>query len=805
MKRILLYLPALLCTVAAWAGNVVWYDGVHPVGVSVAGEVSPVVDMALDMFADDLLQVTGLPVDIQRGKAPSDRRAKAARICLVQLDRATDKQLRAYRQAGVPTDSICKYMDAFFLRARKNALEVFGNNGRGTAYGLLEISRLAGVSPWVWWGDVVPERRTRLELPDSFATFQAPSVRHRGVFINDEDWSTRPWAETTVDRAGKGVIGPKTYERIFQLLLRLRANTIWPAMHEGTKAFFLVEGNREMASRYGIFVGTSHCEPLLRNNPGEWDVKARGSYNFISNRQAVVDYWTERLSEVKGMDCMFTIGMRGIHDGRMEGVKTLQEQTDALQRVIDEQRRLLAEHVGKDVTAIPQIFVPYKEVLEVMENGLRVPDDVTLVWCDDNYGYLTRLPDGEQQRRKGGHGVYYHLSYWGRPHDYLWLTTTQPGLIYHQMRQAYDHQARSLWIANIHDPKVAGYDLELFLDMAWNIGGVSASTLASHLQATLVRDYGEKAGTKLTEVMHAFYRLCGERRPEFMGWTQVELDKRKFPRGLSPVTDTEFSATEFGNETDRYLRAFRQLCQAVDSIGRTLRPELRDAFFAGVEYKVKGAALMAGKILTGSHAAYDSILALTEEYNRLKGGKWQGLMDCAPRRLPVFGQPLDRDGATAAPSSAAADVFFRQTAYPIPASGYASSSVPLEPVQMLGHSMSAVPLPKGESAAYDVQTSMQGTAVVRVAVIPTQSLTRGDIRLQVSVDNKKTEVFSLREPFRSEQWKLNVLRGQRVFNMRVGLCAGHHRVTVTALDDNVVLDQLMIDYMPGRKFYLLDF
>ena len=186
----------------------------------------------------------------------------------------------------------------------------------------------------------------------------------------------------------------------------------------------MVEGAKEAADSCGIVIGTSHCEPMMRNNVGEWDAKARGAYNYIINKEGVKNYWTERLKEAGRYENIYTIGMRGIHDGAMEGVgKSLDDQTAALQQVIDDQRVMLGKYVNKNVERIPQQFVPYKEVLQVMENGLVVPDDVMLTWCDDNYGYMTRLSDSLQQKRKGGAGVYYHLSYWGRPHDYLWLST----------------------------------------------------------------------------------------------------------------------------------------------------------------------------------------------------------------------------------------------------------------------------------------------------------------------------------------------------------------------------------------------
>ena len=547
MVATLLIILLWLCLLPVKAKEIVWFDGYTPVTYQVVGKVDPVVNMALQMFTDDIHQVTGIV----------PKNSRQAKIRIIQ-GKGSDDGFRLYV-------------------SKKGQILVEGHNGRGTAYGLLQLSRMAGVSPWVWWGDVVPEHKKRLTIDSDFQMEHVPSVAYRGIFINDEDWSLRNWAWKQYEQSDRfGAMGPKTYKAIFQLLLRLRANTIWPGMHTGTPGFFTIPGNKEMADSCGILIGTSHCEPLLRNNVAEWDHQKRGAYNYITNRQQVQQYWIERLQQVKGSEEFFTIGMRGIHDGSMEGVKTKQEKLEGLQQVIDDQRELIRKYYRKDVENVPQVFIPYKEVLEIMESGLQVPDDVTLMWCDDNYGYMTRLSDAEQQKRQGGGGVYYHLSYWGRPHDYLWLTTTQPGLIYSEMKAAYDHNCRKLWIANVHDPKVAAYDLEFFLDMAWDIDAIQPQTIRQHLEQWLCRQFGTEAGKKLTPAMHHFYRLCGIRKPEFMGWTQVELaDRKAYPRGRSQVVDTEFTS-EFGDELERYLADYASVCQTVREAEKLIRPELKD-------------------------------------------------------------------------------------------------------------------------------------------------------------------------------------------------------------------------------------
>ena len=804
MKRLITLSLILTICLHATASNVVWYDGINPVSYQVVGKADPVVKIALQMWSDDMEQVTGMrPVS-----------SKKATIRITQ---------------GKGSD------DGFRLSIKNGQILVEGHNGRGAAYGLLELSRLAGVSPWVWWGDVVPERRQRLVFDETMQMEHTPSVAYRGIFINDEDWSLRNWAWKNYEKTDQfGAMGPKTYKAVFQLLLRLRANAIWPGMHTGTPGFFTIKGNKEMADSCGILIGTSHCEPLLRNNVAEWDHAKRGAYNYITNREQVQQYWIERLKEVKGSEEFFTIGMRGIHDGSMEGVKTKQEKLEGLQQVIDDQRELIRKYYNKNVEQVPQVFIPYKEVLEIMESGLRVPDDVTLMWCDDNYGYMTRLSDAEQQKRSGGGGVYYHLSYWGRPHDYLWLTTTQPGLIYSEMKAAYNHNCRKLWIVNVHDPKVAAYDLEFFLDMAWDIDAIQPNTINQHLERWLCTQFGEKVGKLLAPAMHEFYRLCGIRKPEFMGWTQVELDKKLHPRGRSQVIDTEFSESEFGNEMNRYMLDYAAVCKTVNEVEKDIRPELNDAFYAHIKYPVLAANAMATKMLYAQKArsrylgqtdkamegredymkrtaaasirAYRKIQELTTHYNALGGGKWKGIMNMMPRDLPVFNPPtlpyLPEDLSLEAPAL--------NTNMPkgndfiaCNAAEHDAASKGCQPIQMLGHSMNAVSIPKDGELVYHFTTQKDVDGTLYTAMIPTQPNDKGDLRYQVTLDNQEPVVISLKEKYRSEFWKLSVLRGQALKTTPVNLQKGKHTLKIKALDDHIIMDQWMLDFKKDRKFYVI--
>lgn len=823
---------SLILLVSLPAQALRWYDGSSPVCYSIPDAADPVVTVAGGMFAEDMESVTGM-----RAVMTSPENAI---IRLYQLDIATDADLKAMKDAGIDVKALNALTDGFAIREKGGVIHIAGTNGRGTAYGILELSRKAGVSPWVWWGDVVPSKQNRLEIEDGFSDIQGASVERRGIFINDEDWSIRPWSHLNFEASDKTEIGPKTYRKIFELLLRLRGNTLWPAMHEGTTAFFLVDGAKEQADSCGIVIGTSHCEPMLRNNVGEWDTATRGRFNYKTNRDEVHRYWAERLREVKDSKGgnIFTIGMRGIHDSSMEGYRTPEEKFEGLQQVIRDQQSLIAENIG-DPAGQDQVFVPYKEVLELYEMGLDVPEYVTLMWCDDNHGYLTRLSDQKEQKRSGGGGVYYHLSYWGQPHDYLWLTTTQPGLIWHQMRKAYDSNVRKLWIANVHDPKIAGYDLELFMDMAWNIDSVDGSSLRNHYKAWLSRQFGEEAAELIFPVMHDFYRLCGERRPEFMGWSQVEKDRNLYERRLTPVRSTEFNPKEFGNELQRYVEEFDRASYVVDYATKFVDPSLYDAYFATIIYPVCASAAHSRSLLKAQEArtlasgrnatadrilleecikqacaesqrAYQEVRKLTEYYNDVvSDGKWKCSMDMRPRDLPVF----------AAPSLPLILTEAEMMRYPTPDAGNPRVPEPgntvaanadsfvrvngnAHPVGMLGHSMNAVSLSKGSSVEYDFDVPEAAEGVIRVAVVPTHAIDGRDIRFSVSVDGKTPVEFSIKEPFRSDRWKENVMRGQTVRDVPVSLKSGKHKLEIKAIDDNIVIDQWMWDPLPERRFYL---
>ena len=484
----------------------------------------PVVKKVAELFVSDIENVTGQKLKL------ADEWKKGRTVVIV----GTIEKNQAIRQLAsngkIDISPLEGAWERYLIQTVNHpfpgvdkALIVAGSDRRGASYGLFSLSEMAGVSPWYWWADVPVKKHKTLYVDAPTTVSKTPSVKYRGVFLNDEDWGLMPWSNKTYEPSDvKGEIGPRTNERIFELLLRLRANTYWPAMHECTLPFFLTKGNREAAKKYGIFMGASHCEPMACNAAGEWKIRGKGAYDYVNNSPAVYQFWENRVKEVAGQEILYTLGMRGVHDGKMQGAKTVEEQKAVLNRVFVDQRGLLEKYVNKDVTQVPQVFIPYKEVLDIYHAGLQVPEDVTLMWCDDNYGYIRHFPTAEERARKGGNGVYYHVSYWGRPHDHLWLSTMSPSLIYQQMKQAYDQGIQKMWILNVGDIKPAEYQIELFMDMAWNLDKVSSEGVTAHLKHWLERELGTSCAKTILPVMQEHYRLAHIRKPEFMGNTREE-------------------------------------------------------------------------------------------------------------------------------------------------------------------------------------------------------------------------------------------------------------------------------------------
>ena len=549
-------------------------------------------------------------------------------------------------------------------------LVIAGSDPRGTAFGVYELSQAIGVSPWHWWADVTPAKRATLAIAAGARRYGPPSVKYRGIFIGDEDWGLQPWAAKNFEPENKG-IGPKTYARVFELLLRLKANTLWPAMRRGTPPFNSNPANAALAADYGIVMGSSPAEPMLRNPATEWNGPIE-SFNYATTRDAVRAFWEERVKASAGREGrenenIYTLGMGDTPPPDNASLApALAEQVALLEKVFADQRALIASNAsasassateGQAPAPAPQMFCVREEVFDIVRAGLRVPDDVTLMFTDDGYGYIRNFPTGAarggtpdsglrtpaggrgtpdgaagavdavdaatgaapapaRQRpienreskienppaptRAGGYGIYYHVSYLGAPLSYLWLCTTPPALIWEEMSKACDLGADRMWILNVGDIKPAEIDIEFFLQMAWDIRRWNADTLPNFLPEWAAREFGPDYAASIGALMEQYYTYNFARRPEHLQWWLP--GEALVPSALSSA------------ERDSRRDAGLSLTAKLGGLRDRIPAEKQDAFYELVDYPVQAAVLASNRYFTGETAA---LKALSGDYAAL--------------------------------------------------------------------------------------------------------------------------------------------------------------------------------------------
>jgi hypothetical protein len=583
-------------------------------------EDAQVVQIAAGLLSEDIERVTGSKPGIT-GESGSG--GKQVIIGTIGQSKHID-QLVADKTIDV--SKIKGAWEAFLITKAGDSLVIAGSDRRGTAFGVFTLSKAIGVSPLYWWSEVVPAKQDQLHIIASNYSEGSPSVKYRGLFINDEAFSPgslHDWASKTFEPE-EGRVGPKTYARVFELLLRLKANYCWPAMHSPSKGFNINPKNAQVADDYAIVMGSSHCEQMLRNNVAEWKKKERGAWNYKTNRKKIVEYWRERLEANKDYENTYTMGMRGKHDSPMEGAETEEERVALTSQALKDQRELLAEIINPDLKQVPQVFCAYKEVLVTYQNGLVVPEEVTLLWPDDNHGYIRQLSTPEEQKRSGGAGVYYHLSLLGVPQQYLWLSTISPNQMSFELCRAHAYGADRIWVFNVGDIKPAEKELSFAMDLAWDIERWSPEKANSYARHWAAETFGKKLADDIGAVLEKHYLLAASGKPEHvfrLEYTEKELEQR--------------------------LQEYKDLSVAAEAIGKRLPERLQDAYCHLVLYPIQGSRYLNEYWLIGrrsmlnaakgDEAAARKDIALskrtTEEldkidvcYNGAGNGKWEHMI-----------------------------------------------------------------------------------------------------------------------------------------------------------------------------------
>lgn len=614
--------PDIRVTDAIDSGGIIVAAAGKAAAVAVDPKDYTVVSVAAGLFADDVQRVAGVRPEITADPATAAIVVGTlGHSALVDRLAAEGKLVALDQIKGRWETTLWQIVEhPFGARGPARALVIIGSDRRGTAYGLMQLSERMGVSPWHWWADVPVPHRDTVAVNVSSPQVDAPAVKYRGIFINDEDWGLFPWAAQTFDPQF-GNIGPKTYAKVFELLLRLRLNYLWPAMHACSAEFASQPENITLADRYGIVAGSSHCEPMLCNNV-HWDEKTQGKWDYTLNRDAIHAYWADSARTRGAEEAVWTLGIRGIHDRAMEGPRDIPTRINIVSDVIRDQRALLGQYVSREWGPVAQAFVPYKEVLPIYDAGLKVPDDVTLVWVDDNFGYIRRLSAPAERQRSGGAGVYWHLSYYGGPHSYTWINTTAPALMWEELHKAWANDARRLWVINVGDIKPGEVGIDFFARFAWDAEHFGADAQPAFLQDFAARTFGDKLAPSVASLLGTYYRLGTMRKPELM--------TREWALSLPDA------------ETARLQTDYQALVRETETLGGAVDPRSRDAFFELIGFPAQvlgktGLIFLADRdAQLGRKAAEsqstitqlrDELESLVAQYNTgILGGKWNHMM-----------------------------------------------------------------------------------------------------------------------------------------------------------------------------------
>ncbi|MDE1916734.1 MAG: glycosyl hydrolase 115 family protein [Sphingomonadales bacterium] len=505
------------------------------------------------------------------------------------------------------------------------ALVIVGSDKRGTIYGIYDLSRTIGVSPWYWWADVPVVRRSHVRVSYGHYVQGPPAVKYRGIFLNDEAPCLSGWTSEKF-----GGMNAKFYARLFELLLRLRVNYLWPAMWNNS---FDEDDpdNPRLAQEYGIVMGTSHHEPMMRAHKDWTDRKAHmgnGQWNYATNREPIRQFFREGIERNRDHEVIVTVGMRGDGDTALESSGSLKSDVALLEQIISDQRSLIAQGMGKPADQVPQVWVLFTEVYKYYDAGLKLPDDVTLMFADDNVGNLRRLPLPSEKGRKGGFGIYFHMDMHGGPFSYQWINSNPLPKIWEQMNLAHEYGANQIWIANVGDLKPLELPIEFFIAMAWDPAKVDKDKIAAWTRDWAACQFGETHAEDIAFLLSRYAKYNAWRKPE----------------QLTPDT---YSLENY-REAERVCAAWDELVRRADAVNGALAPDQRDAFYQLVLYPVRACANLTNLYVAAARNTrfarqarsstrlegeevkrrfhYDA--TLRDYYNHtMSGGKWDHMMD----------------------------------------------------------------------------------------------------------------------------------------------------------------------------------
>ena len=788
------------------------------------------------LFTEDVQRVTG-----QKPKIVTNTNTSKNIVLVGTINHSTFIQ-QLINENRLNVESLKNAWDGYQIQVIKNpfkgvesALVVLGNNRRGAAYGLFEISKQMGVSPWYWWADVPvkTKKEVYINIPKPF--LDSPKIKYRGIFINDEAPCLSRWAK------GKfGGFNHAFYTNVFELLLRLKANYLWPAMW-GSAFNTDDKLNPIVADNWGIVMGTSHHEPMLRSQK-EWHRFGKGPWDYDKNEDSLKLFWRKGIENMGNHESIVTIGMRGDGDMPMsEGTAV-----NLLERIVHNQRQIIEDVTHKPAAETPQIWALYKEVQDYYEKGMRVPDDVTLLLSDDNWGNIRKLPSFSEPKRTGGYGIYYHFDYVGDPRNYKWINTNNISRVWEQMHLAWLYDARKVWIVNVGDIKPMEFPISFFMDYAWNPAAVNETNLNEYYTSWAVQQFGNDKATEIGDVLRKYALLIARRKPEL-------------------IDANTYSLANY-NELSIVVNEWDSLLQKADLIGQRIPVSYRDAYFQLVLHPIKAVAnlhhMYQSVALNWYYAKNNDTTAndyatkaldyfrkdslISFEYNKgIAEGKWNHMMDqvhigyttwndpphnilpllihvpadaIANNKIAPLNKPnstkssafysirkdrvfAEKDGYLSINAAHFSNAIPKDRWKIIPNIGIANSGVTVFPDSVF-HTHSGI---SNAQLQYTFYSSEQKKVKIKTYFSPTlnyHNLSKG-MQYGISIDDENPIIVSINNPRDTAKWSSWVANNYIVKeSFHHELKKGKHTMKYWLIDSGVVLQKLVIDFGGVKQSYL---
>lgn len=796
------------------------------------------VQKAVSFFQNDVEMVSS-----KKPETSAALPSKAKDVIIVGSIKGSDLIQQLIQSKKINIDSIKNKWEAYQIQIVRNpfkgidrALVIAGSDKRGTAYGVFEMSKEIGVSPWYWWADVPAKKKKEIFVDKNIFLRDHPLVKYRGIFINDEAPAFSGWTKEKF-----GGVNHMVYEKVFELLLRLKANYLWPAMWGN--AFNDDDTlNPILANKYGIVMGTSHHEPMLRAQQ-EWKRYGKGAWNYATNKNELDSFWKKGIENMDHHESIVTIGMRG--DGDMP--MTQGTAIGLLENIVANQRKIIEKVTGKPASETPQDWALYKEVQDYYDKGMRVPDDVTLLFSDDNWGNLRRLPKVDAKPRSGGYGIYYHFDYVGGPRNYKWINTNNIARVWEQMHLAYSYGVDRIWVVNVGDLKPMELPISFFLNYAWNPIRITVNNIGNYYQDWASRQFGEKYSKQIGHILQKYSQYISRRKPEL----------------LSPET---YSLTDY-NEADRVLNEYHQLVKEAEKINAEIPVEYKDAYVELVLFPVKAFVnlndlyvavaknrmlasennMAANKYADEAKKYYETDSLLSYQYNHeLAGGKWNHMMDQTHIGYTYWQEPRfnkmpevkyvsdnskkdesvkidvkDKTAESLIPKNAKGNIFYEKNGYvSIEAANYSKAVNKqirwkvIPGIGKDGDGITTFPVTADEKTfsntnpylQYEIYVYDTGTVKLDAYFSPTLNFENDSLGLQyaVSIDNEKPQIISINKDDKNERTWGNWVANNIIIKTTEYKISepGKHVIKYWMISPAVVLQKMVLDFGGLKPSYL---